>query len=57
MLAKRLPVATRTASDLRIRVIRPGAFHEYWSDWRRYRQAAARESHYARRIGSLKALL
>jgi hypothetical protein len=23
---------------------------EQWSDWRRYRQAAARKSHYARRL-------
>jgi hypothetical protein len=27
----------------------PVAFHEYWSGWRRRRQASARKSHYARR--------
>ena len=35
----------------------PRAFHESWSDWRRYRQAAARKSHYARRTRDHKALL
>ena len=31
------------------RASHPDAFHERWSRWRRYRQAAARKSHYARR--------
>ena len=39
----------RRLFNLYTRVARPEAFHEYWSDWRRYRQASARKSHYARR--------
>jgi hypothetical protein len=39
----------RRLFNLHTRVTRAAAFHEYWSDWRRYRQATARESHYARR--------
>lgn len=35
----------------------PREFHEYWSGWRRYRQAAARKSHYARRLRDYEALL
>ncbi len=47
----------RRLFNLRTRVIRPDAFHEYWSNWRRYRQAAARKSHYARRNRNHGALL
>ena len=39
----------RRLFNLHTRVTRPQAFHEQWSDWRRYRQASARKSHYARR--------
>ena len=39
----------RRLFSLHTRLTRPAAFHEHWSDWRRYRQARARESHYARR--------
>lgn len=39
----------RRLFNLHTRVTRPAAFHEHWSDWRRYRQASARKSHYARR--------
>ena len=45
-----------TAADARrlfnlcTRVTRPAEFHRQWSDWRRRRQAAARKSHYARRL-------
>ena len=42
---------------LHTRITRPQAFHEQWSDWRRYRQAAARKSHYARRIKDHQTLL
>jgi hypothetical protein len=35
----------------------PEPFHEHWSNWRRRRQAAARKSHYARRIRDHAALL
>ena len=47
----------RRLFNLHTRVTRPEAFHEQWSGWRRYRQAAARKSHYARRTRSHKALL
>jgi hypothetical protein len=47
----------RRLFNLHSRATRPAAFHEYRSDWRRYRQAAARKSHYARRSGSLRPLL
>jgi len=50
-----IPLTTgeaRRLFNLNTRVIRPRAFHEQWSEWRRYRQAAARKSHYARRNGS-----
>jgi hypothetical protein len=40
---------SRRLLNLHIHVTMPQAFHQQWSDWRRYRQAAARESHYARR--------
>jgi hypothetical protein len=39
----------RRLFSLYTRVIRPRAFHEDWSGWRRRRQASARRSHYARR--------
>jgi hypothetical protein len=39
----------RRLFNLYTRVARPEAFHACWSDWRRYRQASARKSHYARR--------
>jgi hypothetical protein len=45
------------AVNLYTRASHPDAFHEHWSRWRRYRQAAARKSHYARRTGNLKTLL
>ena len=47
----------RRLFSLHTRVTRPQAFREQWSDWRRYRQASARKSHYARRIRSHEALL
>ena len=39
----------RRLFNLHVRIARPEAFHRQWSDWRRYRQAAARKPHYARR--------
>jgi hypothetical protein len=62
--AAKVEAAMRSASDLDglrpgdhpaahaadIPVTRPREFRRQWSDWRRYRQAAARKSHYARRI-------
>jgi len=39
----------RRLFNLHTRITRPQAFHEQWSDWRRYRQASARKSHYAHR--------
>ena len=47
----------RRLFNLHTRVTRPEAFHEQWSNWRRYRQASARKSHYARRTRSHEALL
>ena len=47
----------RRLFNLHTRVTRPEAFHQYWSDWRRYRQASARKSHYARRTRNHEALL
>jgi hypothetical protein len=47
----------RRLFNLRTRVTRPAEFHRQWSDWRRRRQAAARKSHYARRLRDHKALL
>ncbi len=43
--------------NLHTRIIRPEAFHEDWSGWRRYRQASARKSRYARRTRHHEALL
>ena len=40
----------RRLFNLYTNVSRPREFHEHWSDWRRYRQADARKSHYARRL-------
>ena len=51
MLIPLTAAEARRLFNLRTRVTRPAPFHEYWSDWRRYRQASARESHYARRTG------
>ena len=48
---------TRRLFNLHTRVTWPAAFHKNWSDWRRYRQASARKSHYARRIRDNEALL
>jgi hypothetical protein len=42
----------RRLFNLHTRVTRPDAFHGHWSGWRRYRQASARKSHYARRTGN-----
>jgi hypothetical protein len=39
----------RRLFNLHTRVTRPDEHHVHWSGWRRYRQAAARRSHYARR--------
>ena len=47
----------RRLFNLHTRITRPQAFHEQWSDWRRYRQASARKSHYARRIRRHETLL
>jgi hypothetical protein len=47
----------RRLFNLYTRAGHPHAFHEHWSRWRRYRQAAARKSHYARRTANLKTLL
>jgi hypothetical protein len=40
----------RRLFNLHVPVTRPAAFHEQWSHWRRRHQAAARKSHYARRL-------
>jgi hypothetical protein len=47
----------RRLFNLHTRVTRPAAFHRQWSAWRRRRQAAARKSHYARRLRDHKKLL
>lgn len=47
----------RRLFNLHTNVARPRRFHEYWSDWRRYRQADARKSHYARRLRNHRMLL
>lgn len=47
----------RRLFNLHTRVTRSAAFHEHWSNWRRRRQAAARKSHYARRLKDYEALL
>jgi hypothetical protein len=39
----------RRLFNLHTRVTHPDEYHVRWSDWRRYREAAARRSHYARR--------
>jgi hypothetical protein len=44
----------RRLFTLHTRIIRPEAFHQYWSDWRRCHQARARKCHYRRRTGSLQ---
>jgi hypothetical protein len=40
-----------------VRTPHPDDFHSRWSEWRRYRQAAARKSHYARRLRDHRTLL
>jgi hypothetical protein len=40
----------RRLFNLHVPAAWPRAFHQHWSDWRRYRQADARKSHYARRL-------
>jgi hypothetical protein len=47
----------RRLFNLHTRASHPQAFHERWSDWRRYRQASARKAHYARRTRSHETLL
>ena len=47
----------RRLFNLHTNLTRPRAFHEHWSHWRRHRQAAARKSHYARRLRDLGSLL
>jgi hypothetical protein len=47
----------RRLFNLSTRVTRPAEFHRQWSHWRRRRQAAARKSHYARRLRDHQALL
>jgi hypothetical protein len=47
----------RRLFSLHTRITRPRTFHEQWSNWRRYRQASARKSHYARRIRRNEMLL
>ena len=51
-----IPLTTagsRRLFNLHVPVAHPDTFREHWSDWRRYRQAAARKSHYARRLKQL----
>jgi hypothetical protein len=48
---------SRRLFNLHVPVTRPDAFRKHRPDWRRYRQAAARKSHYARRIRDHEALL
>jgi hypothetical protein len=40
----------RRLFNLHTRVTRTAEYHQHWSHWRRRRQAAARKSHYARRL-------
>lgn len=47
----------RRLFNLHTRVARPAGFHRQWSHWRRRRQAAARKSHYARRLRDHETLL
>jgi hypothetical protein len=42
----------RRLFNLHAQATRPPGFYERWSGWRRRRQAAARKSHYVRRIRS-----
>jgi hypothetical protein len=44
----------RRPFNLHTRLTRPTTFHEYWSDWRRHRQASARKCHYRRTTASLQ---
>jgi hypothetical protein len=44
----------RRLLNLHTHLTRSRAFHESWSNWRRYRQASARKSHYARRTRNLR---
>ena len=39
------------------RTVKPVAFHEHWSRWRRSHQATARKSQYTLRTGNLSLLL
>jgi hypothetical protein len=48
---------SRRLFNLHVPVTRPQAFRQQWSDWRRYRQATACKSHYARRIRDQEAPL
>jgi hypothetical protein len=48
-----LAAEARRLFNLHTRVTRTEAFHQYWSNRRRHRQASARKSHYARRTGNL----
>jgi hypothetical protein len=48
---------SRRLFNLCVPVTRPRSFRQQWSDWRRYRQAAARKSHYARRTRDHEKLL
>ena len=50
-------VLNAVRTNLHVHVTRPPAFRQQWSGWRSYRQAAARKSHYARRIRDHEALL
>jgi hypothetical protein len=47
----------RRLFNLNTRVSRPAEFHRQWSRWRRRHQAAARKSHYARRLRGHNSLL
>jgi hypothetical protein len=47
----------RRLFNLCTRVTRPAEFHRQWSHWRRRHQAAARKSHYSRRLRDHKTLL
>ncbi len=41
---------TRRLFNLSSRITRVREHHQYWSDWRRARQATARRCHYKRRL-------
>jgi hypothetical protein len=47
----------RRLFNLHTRATRTAEHHQHWSRWRRRRQAAARKSHYARRLGDHATLL